>query len=69
MLKGLAEATRGLKLINENDVFESGARAYMIGIEFRDNPRNRPTERKIWEMGWKKKEEGFSNLLKRWRTL
>lgn len=68
-MKGLAEATQGMRLINEDDVVASGARAYMLGIELRDNPRNRPTERKLWEIGWQKKHEWFRNLMQRWKGL
>jgi hypothetical protein len=69
MLKGLAEATKGMHLVNEDDVVAAGARAYMLGIELRDNPRNKPSERKLWEIGWTKKRDAFSSLLQRWKTL
>jgi hypothetical protein len=67
-MKGLAEATKGLVLVNEDDVVAAGARAYMLGIELRDNPRNKPTERKLWEIGWTKKRDSFTTLLQRWKN-
>jgi hypothetical protein len=42
-----------------------GRRAYRMGIELRDNPRNVPSERKLWEEGWTKEARDFGELLKR----
>lgn len=69
MLKGLAEATKGMRFVNSDDVVAAGARAFMLGIEFRDNPRNKPTERKLWEQGWTKKRDWFTSLTQRWKAL
>jgi hypothetical protein len=71
MLKGLAEAAEMVKRSqrHRDGIAGQGARAYMMGIEVRDNPLGGQTERKIWEEGWTQKQYWFAGLLQRWRTL
>ena len=48
-------------------IVDAGRRAYKLGIELRDNPKNVPSERKLWEEGWTKEARDFGDLLKRWK--
>lgn len=71
MLKGLAEAAKVIKAAQQerDGIAAAGARAFMLGIELRDNPRRQPTERKIWGEGYASKQRWFSALLQRWKSL
>lgn len=64
-MKGLQEAVKGLKLTDTERIVELGRLAYRMGIEERANPRNSPTERNLWERGYKLEREKFSQLLAR----
>lgn len=66
-MQGLAEAVKasGLKLV---DYFSKGQRAYMFGIEKRDNPERSPSARTLWERGWENRRESFQTMLQRWKT-
>jgi hypothetical protein len=64
-MQGLAEAVKNLKL---TDYFAKGQRAYMLGIEKRDNPENSPSARTQWERGWDNKRESFQTMLQKWKS-
>jgi hypothetical protein len=61
-LPGLAEAVKNLRLV---DYFAKGQRAYMLGIEKRDNPENSPSSRTLWERGWEARRESFAAMNQR----
>lgn len=64
-MKGLKEATKGIKFLDRDEMIEQGARAYRMGIELRNNPRREDGKRKLWEIGWTKARNAFDELLKR----
>lgn len=64
-MKGLREAVKTLHLIDRDAVIKSGALAYRMGIEQRDNPKKIDSERQLWDIGWTKARETFQTLLKR----
>lgn len=64
-MKGLKEAVKGIKFLDRDEVIEQGARGYRLGIEQRNNPRKAEGERKLWDIGWTKARDQFSELLKR----
>lgn len=63
-MQGLAEAVKDLKLV---DYFDKGKRAYMLGIEKRDNPERTPSARNRWELGWDYEAKRFGTQMQRWR--
>lgn len=68
-MKGLAEATKHLKLVNTDDIAAKGKLAYRMGIERRNNPENTPTVRTVWERGWDAAKVEFEALQARWKNL
>jgi hypothetical protein len=51
--------------VKRHAILDQGARGYKLGIEQRNNPRKLEGERKLWDIGWTKARDQFSELLKR----
>lgn len=65
MLKGLKEATSGMKLVNTDKIHEQGRRAYRMGIDVTQNPFKTELQRNVWDKGWKDARNAWHALLKR----
>ena len=63
-LKQVAVRLQEVQVLRNAQVAQ-GRRAYRLGIELRDNPRNLPTDRKLWEEGWTKEARDFAAFVQR----
>jgi hypothetical protein len=48
-------------------IVNKGRLAYHMGIELRNNPETIPSAAKLWEVGWEKEREVFSQMIDRWK--
>jgi hypothetical protein len=48
-------------------VVDKGRLAYRMGIELRNNPEKVLSAQKLWEIGWGKERESFTQMLDRWK--
>jgi len=66
-MRGLAQAVKGMKLVDAKQVAEQGKRAYRMGITFFNNPY-KPTavvEFKAWSNGWRNAQAAWNEVLRR----
>jgi hypothetical protein len=63
-MRGLAQAVKGLKLVDLNAAADAGRRAYRMGIELNQNPRQ-DAERSAWTRGWMHARDAWFALLRR----
>jgi hypothetical protein len=64
-MKGLKEAVAKVTFTDRGAIIDLGRKAYMFGIELRNNPRKTETERKLWEIGWTQRRDEFTDFLRR----
>jgi hypothetical protein len=48
-------------------VVNKGRLAYKMGIELRNNPEKLLSAQKLWETGWEKERESFTQMMDRWK--
>jgi hypothetical protein len=48
-------------------IVNKGRLAYRMGIELRNNPEKLLSAQKLWETGWEKERESFTQMMDRWK--
>jgi hypothetical protein len=64
-MKGLKEAIANVVFTDRGAIIDLGRKAYMFGIELRNNPRKTEGERKLWEIGWTQRRDEFTEFQRR----
>lgn len=67
--KELAEATRGMKLLDIEAVEEQGRKAFRFGMTEGNNPFQADTPHALWARGWNHAKAEWDAMMKRWKGL